>query len=153
MLARERLAAERAARKRAEARRRLLVPIAAVTAVLAIVVALVTVKLTAAPAHLVASESPASAAVVAQVTSVPAAVLASVDPGQAVTSLEPVTTSGPPLTIGGKPASKVWLFDMALPSMTPNPCSAKTAPMMMTTIPAAISKRFLSTSTGPHGAT
>ena len=104
MRARERLAAERAARKRAEARRRLLVPIAAVTAVLAIVVALVAVKLTAGPAHLVASEAPASPAVVRQVSSVPAAVLASVDPGQAVTSLEPVKTSGPPLTIGGKPA-------------------------------------------------
>jgi hypothetical protein len=103
MRARERLAAERAARKRAEARRRLLAPIAAVTAVLAIVVALAAVKLSAGPAHLVASETPASAAVVRQV-SVPAAVLASVDPGQAVTSLEPVKTSGPPLTIGGKPA-------------------------------------------------
>ncbi len=102
--ARERLAAERAARKRAEARRRLLVPIAAVTAVLAIVVALVAVKLTASPAHLVATESPASAAVVRQVSTVPAAVLASVGPGQAVTPLEPVKTSGPPLTIGGKPA-------------------------------------------------
>ena len=104
MRARERLAAERAARKRAEARRRLLVPIAAVTAVLAIVVALVTVKLTAAPTHLVASESPATAAVVRQVSAVPAAVLASVNPGEAITSLEPVKTSGPPLTIGGKPA-------------------------------------------------
>ena len=104
MRARERLAAERAARKRAEARRRLLAPIAAVTAVVAIVVALVAVKLTATPAHLVASEAPASAAVVRQVSTVPAGVLASVDPGQAVTSLEPVKTSGPPLTIGGKPA-------------------------------------------------
>ena len=101
---RERLAAERAARKRAEARWRLLVPIAAVTAVLAVVVALVAVKLTAGPAHLVATESPASAAVVRQVSTIPAAVLASVDPGQAVTPLEPVKTSGTPLTIGGKPA-------------------------------------------------
>jgi Domain of unknown function (DUF929) len=104
MRARERLAAERAARKRAEARRRLLVSIAAVTAVLASVVVLVAVKLTAAPAQLVASESPAPAAVVGQVSSVPAAVLARVDPGQAITSLEPVKTSGPPLIIGGKPA-------------------------------------------------
>jgi hypothetical protein len=38
---------------------------------------------------------------------------------------------------------------MALPSMTPNPCSAKTAPMMMTTIPAAISKRFFMTCSSP----
>jgi hypothetical protein len=104
MRARERLAAERATRKRAEARRRLLVPIASVTAVLAIVAALVTVKLTAAPAHLVATESPATAAVVRQVSTVPAAVLASVNPGEAITSLEPVKTSGPPLAIDGKPA-------------------------------------------------
>jgi hypothetical protein len=107
MRARERLAAERAARKRAEARRRLLAPIAAVTAVLAIVVALVAVKLTSAPAHLVASESTASSVVVRQVSTVPASVLAKVSPGQAAngfTPLETVTTSGPPLTIGGKPA-------------------------------------------------
>ncbi len=58
--ARERIAAERAARKRAEARRRLLVAIGAVTAVLAVVVALVAIKLTSAPARPVASESAAS---------------------------------------------------------------------------------------------
>ena len=83
MRARERIAAERAARKRAEARRRLLVPVAAVTAVLAIVVALVAVKLTEAPAHLVASESPASSAVFRQVTTVPAVVLTGGSSGQA----------------------------------------------------------------------
>ncbi len=102
--ARERIAAERAARKRAEARRRLLVPVAAVTAVLAIVVALVAVKLTEAPAHLVASESPASSAVFRQVTTVPAVVLTGGSSGQAITPLQTVTTPGPPLTIGGKPA-------------------------------------------------
>jgi hypothetical protein len=46
MRARERIAAERAARKRAEARRRIPVAVASVTAVLAVVVALVAVKLT-----------------------------------------------------------------------------------------------------------
>ena len=55
--ARERIAAERAAAKRAEARRRFLVAGGAITAVLAIVVALVAVKLTASPAHRTASES------------------------------------------------------------------------------------------------
>jgi len=105
MRARERIAAERAAQKRAEARRRFLVPIAAVTAVLAIIGVLVAVKLSSGPASAAtASESLASSAVVRQVSSIPAAVLASVDPGQTVTSLEPVKTSGPPLTIGGKPA-------------------------------------------------
>ena len=53
--ARERIAAERAARKRAEAPRRLLLAGGAVTAVVAIVATLVTLKLTAAPAHLSAS--------------------------------------------------------------------------------------------------
>lgn len=104
MGARERIAAERAARKRAEARRRLLVAGAAVTAVLAVLVALVAVKLSATPARPVASESQASSAVVRQVTTVPAAVLTRVSPGQEITPLQTVKTSGPPLTIGGKPA-------------------------------------------------
>jgi hypothetical protein len=102
--ARERIAAERAARKRAEARRRMLAAIVAVTAVLAVVVALVAVKLTSTPARLVASESPASSVVVRQVTTVPAAVLTRVSPGQEITPLQTVKASGPPLTIGGKPA-------------------------------------------------
>jgi hypothetical protein len=104
MRARERIAAERAARKRAEARRRLLAAIVAVTAVLAVVVTLVAVKLTSAPARQVASESQAPAAVVKQVTAVPAAVLTKVSPGQEITPLQTVTPYGPPLTIGGKPA-------------------------------------------------
>ena len=104
MRARERIAAERAARKRAEARRRMLAAIVAVTAVLGVVVALVAVKLTSSPARLVASESPASSVVVRQVTTVPAAVLTRVSPGQEITPLQTVKASGPPLTIGGKPA-------------------------------------------------
>jgi hypothetical protein len=100
--ARERIAAERAARKRAETRRRLLVPIGAVTAVLAIVAALAAVKLTSA--HPAASESLAPSSVVRQVTSVPAAMLTRVSPGQPATPLQMVTTPGPPLTISGKPA-------------------------------------------------
>jgi hypothetical protein len=103
--ARERIAAERAAQRRAEARRRFLVPIAAVTAVLAIVGALFAVKLSSAPASAAtASESPASSVVVRQVTTVPAAVLTRVNPGQAATPLQTVPAGGPPLTIGGKPA-------------------------------------------------
>jgi Domain of unknown function (DUF929) len=102
--ARERIAAERAARKRAEVRRRLLSAIAAVGAVLAIVATLVAVKLTSTPARLVASESQASSVVVRQVTTVPDAVLTGVGPSQAITPLQKVQASGPPLTIGGKPA-------------------------------------------------
>jgi cell division septal protein FtsQ len=75
MRARERIAAERATRKRAEARRRFLAAVAAVTAVLAVVVALVVVQVTSPPSRPVASESQASSVVVRQVTGIPAAVL------------------------------------------------------------------------------
>ena len=102
--ARERIAAERAAEKRAEARQRFLVAGGAITAVLAIVVALVVVKLRASPAHRTASESTAPATVARQVTTVPAATLAQVSPGQAVTLLEKVNKPGPLLRINGKPA-------------------------------------------------
>ena len=73
MGARERIAAERAARKRAEARRRFLAAIAAVGAVLAVLVTLVAIKLTSNPVRPVASESQASSIVVRQITTVPAA--------------------------------------------------------------------------------
>ncbi len=102
--ARERIAAERAAKKRAEARQRFLVAGGAITAVLAIVVALVAVKLTSSPARRTASESTAPATVARQVTTVPAATLAQVSPGQAVTLLEKVNKPGPLLRINGKPA-------------------------------------------------
>jgi len=102
--ARERIAAERAARKRAEARRRLLVAIGAVTAVLAVVVALVAIKLTSAPARPVATESAASSVIVRQVSTVPAAVLTGASTSQVITPLQAVQGSGPPLTVGGKPA-------------------------------------------------
>jgi TAP-like protein len=75
--ARERIAGEQAARKRAEARRRLLAAIAVVGAVLAVVVTLVTVKLATTAPRPVASESPATPVAVRQVTTVPAAVLTS----------------------------------------------------------------------------
>jgi uncharacterized protein DUF929 len=102
--ARERIAAERAARKRAEARRRFLAAVGAVTAVLAIVVALVAVKLTESPTHQAASESVAPAALVRQVTTVSAATLAEVSPGQATTLLQKVEQPRPLLTLQGKPA-------------------------------------------------
>jgi hypothetical protein len=102
--ARERIAAERAARKRAETRKRVLIALGSVTAVVAAVATLVTVKLTASPAHLTASESAAPGAVVRQVTSVPSSLLTQVSPGRVATPLHQVAASGPPLTIGGKPA-------------------------------------------------
>lgn len=100
--ARQRIAAERAARKRAELRRRLVLPVAAITAVLAVVVTLIAVKATSAPAA--ASESPAPMAVVSRVTSVPARQLAEAGTGHAVTPLLTVRRPGRPLTIGGKTA-------------------------------------------------
>jgi hypothetical protein len=100
--ARERIAAERAERKRAETRRRLLASGAAVVAVLAIVGALVGVSLSAA--HPAAKESQAASVVVRQATDVPLAVLTRVSPGQAATPLQHVAAPGTPLTIGGKPA-------------------------------------------------
>jgi Domain of unknown function (DUF929) len=102
--ARERIAAERAARKRAETRRRLLLAIGAITAVVATVVTLVTLKLTATPAHLVASESAAPSAVARQVTTVPAGVLDRASPARVATPLRQVPGAGSPLTVDGKPA-------------------------------------------------
>jgi hypothetical protein len=100
--ARERVAAARAARKRAETRRRLLLSGAAVVAVLAVVGALVGVSLFTA--HPAASESRAASVVVHQATTVPLAVLTRVSTAQAATPLRKVAAAGPPLTIDGKPA-------------------------------------------------
>ena len=98
--ARERIAAERAARKRAELRRRILALVASVTVVLAIVGVLGAVKLNSANPP--ASESLAPSGVIRQVTTVPSGVLTRVSPGQATTALQAVRKPGAPLTIGGK---------------------------------------------------
>jgi Domain of unknown function (DUF929) len=100
---RGRIAAERAARKRAEIRRRLLVSGAAVGAVLAAVGALVSVSL-ATPPPSSARESRAESVVVRQATAVPLGLLTRVNPGQAATPLQKVSTPGPPLTVDRKPA-------------------------------------------------
>jgi hypothetical protein len=100
---RARLAAERAARQRAAKRRRLLIALGSVTAVVATAATFVTLSLTSTPAHLTASESAAPAAVVRQVTNVPASVLTQVSPGRVATPLHQVAASGAPLTAGGKP--------------------------------------------------
>lgn len=102
--ARERMAAERAARKRAEKRRRMLIALGSVTAVVAIAATLVAVSLTKSPAHLTASESAAPVAVARQVAAVPDGVLSQVSPSRVATPLHQVASSGPPLTVNGKPA-------------------------------------------------
>jgi hypothetical protein len=101
--ARQRIAAQRAAQQRAQARRRWLASIAAVGAVLAIVVGFVAIKLTSGTAA-AASEAPAPQNVVSQVTTVPAAVLARVRNGGTVTPMQTVQAPGPVLSIAGKPA-------------------------------------------------
>jgi Domain of unknown function (DUF929) len=101
--ARRRIAAQRAARQRAQARRRWLVSITAVGAVLAIVVGFAAIKLTSGAAT-AARESPAPQGIVSQVTTVPQTVLARVRGSGAVTSLQTVKAPGPVLDVGGKPA-------------------------------------------------
>jgi Domain of unknown function (DUF929) len=86
-------------RRRAEARRRLLVPLASVGVVAAVVLALIVVSLTSGGA--VASESGIPPGVVAAVTSVPLSSLARIGGGQAVTPLQ-TTGGGTPLSIDGK---------------------------------------------------
>jgi hypothetical protein len=101
--AQQRIAAQRLAQQRARARRRWLVSIMAVGAVLAIVVGFAAIKLTSGPAA-AASESPASPGVVGQVTTVPETVLARVRGSGTDTRLQTVNVPGPVLGIGGKPA-------------------------------------------------
>lgn len=100
--ARERIAADRAAQVRAQSRRRLLLSVAGVTAVLAIAGALVAFR--PSSPRLAAAESPAPAAVVRQATAIPLSVLLRASAGQAATPLQKVPAAGPPLTLSGKPA-------------------------------------------------
>jgi hypothetical protein len=88
-------------RQRAEARRRLLVPLASVGVVAAVVLALIVISLTSGGA--VASEAGTSPGVVAAVTSVPLSTLARIGGGQAVTPLRS-TGGATPLSVDGKPA-------------------------------------------------
>ena len=98
---REWLAAERAARKRAETRRRLVLPGAAVVAVLGVVGAIIGVS--RSTAHPAATETRAASVIVQQATAVPLGVLTRVSPGQAGTPLQQVAAPSPPLTADGKP--------------------------------------------------
>jgi Domain of unknown function (DUF929) len=101
--ARQRIAAQRAAQQRVLARRRLLVPMAAAGAVLAIVAGFVAVKL-ATGAATTASESLAPPSIVSLVTRVPPAVLDRVRGGRTATPLQTVKVPRPVLSIAGKPA-------------------------------------------------
>jgi hypothetical protein len=102
--ARARLAAEQMAVKRAEARRRMLVMTAGITAVVAVFATLIVVKLSVGSPHPAASESAAPASLTRQVSTVPASVLAGMSGGQVATPLLKVQSAGPPLKVRGKPA-------------------------------------------------
>ena len=102
---RERIAAQRAAERRAEVRNRILLATGAVVVVIAIVVVFIVVKTNnKTPASSGPSNGPtgtALAQVVAETTSVPASTLQAVGAGSVTTPPKAVT--GSPLTSGGKP--------------------------------------------------
>jgi hypothetical protein len=103
--ARERIAAQRQAARRAEMRRRMLIPGGSIAVVIAIVVSFVLVK--ALGTSSAAKAGPAvgtalPASVARQITSVPPATLGSVGTG-AATARSVTRASGAPLTAAGKP--------------------------------------------------
>jgi hypothetical protein len=102
---RERIAAQRAAERRAEVRNRVLLASGAVVVVIAIVVGFIVFKANSKPAT---SSSPSNgptgtalSQVIAETTSVPASTLTAVGAGSVTTP--PKAVSGPLLTSGGKP--------------------------------------------------
>jgi thiol-disulfide isomerase/thioredoxin len=106
--AREKIAAQRAAAKRAEARRRILITAGSVVAVLAIVGALIGIKLASSggtgPGGGATSQLTGSqlTAVVNRVTSVPPATLRAVGKGTSFPKIM-IPVTGSPLTSNGKP--------------------------------------------------
>jgi thiol-disulfide isomerase/thioredoxin len=96
---RKKIAAQRRAASRAQTRRRILIAGGSVAVVLALVIALIVVKLTRSPAP--AGPASADAAVAQEITSVPAATFNSVGVGTA-TGLRSLSGQ-PELTLGGKP--------------------------------------------------
>ena len=97
--AREKLAAQRAAARRARARRRALIVGGAITVVLAVVAALIAVKMTRTPARV--APAAADAAVERSIASIPAATFNAVGAGTAA-RLKAISGQ-PELTLDGKP--------------------------------------------------
>jgi hypothetical protein len=104
MNAREKIAAQQAAARRTEARRRMFIASGSVLGVLVIVIALIVVKaISNTPAAASGSGSAsATASVAKQLSTVPAATLDSIGKGSGVSPLIP-TKGQPALTSGGKP--------------------------------------------------
>ena len=106
--ARERIAAQRAAQRKAEVRNRLLITGGSILGVVVIVVAFIVIKTTQSPASTSAGSTSAAgtalpASVVKDVTSVPASTLTSVGTGTADTKSITAVSSAKALTSGGKP--------------------------------------------------
>jgi thiol-disulfide isomerase/thioredoxin len=109
---REKIAAQRAAERRAEQRRRILIASGSILAVLAIVVAFVVVKANSKPSAPTASSSASNgptgaalASVINDVTSVPASTLDTVGDGSGAftNKIQTIKPAGTPLTANGKP--------------------------------------------------
>jgi Domain of unknown function (DUF929) len=99
---RQKLAARRAADRRAHARRRLLLAGASVAVVIAVVATMIAVKLSQPPPHSApAADAHTTTQVQQQITSVPQATFDAVGAGTAA-GLDAITGQ-PPLTTGGKP--------------------------------------------------
>ncbi|HEY2313155.1 MAG TPA: DUF929 family protein [Streptosporangiaceae bacterium] len=106
MNARERIAAQQAAARRTEARRRMYLASGSVLGVIAIVIGLIVWKSANSNSAAATASARATAAQVSlvtrQITTVPAATLNAVGKGSGVAALTP-TTGQPALTSGGKP--------------------------------------------------
>src|SRR5271165_1442085 len=102
MNARERIAAQQAAARRAEARRRMFLASGSVLGVIAIVIGLIIWKNASSPAAAASGKAGEVSLVTKQITTVPAATLNAVGKGSGVTPLIP-TTGQPALISGGKP--------------------------------------------------
>jgi Domain of unknown function (DUF929) len=106
---REKIAAQRAAARRAEKRRRILIASGSIIAVVAVVLAFVLFKLNSSPSTAATgSNGPTGAAlaqVVDKVTTVPTSTLDAVGDGGGIQSpwSKPTSISGAPLTANGKP--------------------------------------------------
>ncbi len=106
MNARERIAAQQAAARKAEARKRMYLAGGSVLAVLAIVIGFIIAKnATSTPASADSQKSTAAevSLVTKQITTVPAATLNAVGKGSGVASLTPTKSGQPALTSAGKP--------------------------------------------------
>ncbi len=100
--AREKIAAQRAATRRAEVRRQVLIAGGSAVAVIAIVVALILIKVSGSSSPSSSAAAASNAAVTKQITTVPASVLNQAGRGK-VSPLLPVQGSPAPLMANGKP--------------------------------------------------